>query len=192
MSDCRCWYTLPAESLESKLKQYDEVLKTLLDKHAPEVSKQVVDREARPWMTYEIANEKRKRRRLERRWRKTKQTVDRETYETQRQVVRNMITIEKKRYYNKQITDCDGDQKKLFNIVDNLLNRKKPTALPQHNDLKSLVETFSDFFVGKIETIRNDLSELESSAGSLSCPPVSSLLPQCNTKMESLPPATQE
>ena len=38
-------------------------------------------------------------------------------------------------YYNTNIQDYEGDQKKLFNTVDKLLNRGKPTALPEHDKL---------------------------------------------------------
>ena len=86
-----------AESLEESVQQYDSVLKILLDKHAPEISKRVVERDSRPWMTNKIAQAKRKTRRVERRWRRTRLTVHREIYEAERQNVRDMINEGKKK-----------------------------------------------------------------------------------------------
>ena len=90
----------------------------------------------------------------------TRLMVHRKIYEATRQNVNNLINEEKK-YYNYKINDCEGDQKKLFSIVDSLLNRKKPTSLPQHDNLSYLVECCSDFLMRKSETIRKDMSELE-------------------------------
>ena len=46
--------------------------------------------------------------------------------------------------------------------------------------------------MGQIETIRKDLADLEVTTESLSCPPVSTLLPPSSTNMDSFKPATQE
>jgi hypothetical protein len=185
-------YTAPANNLADKVKQYDYVLKTLLDKHAPEVTKKLAQKEPRPWMSDKIKSAKTKRRKMERRWRNTRLTVHREAFQAERQNVKDLIENEKAKYYKNKINDCEGDQKKLFGIVDDLLKRGKPTSLPQHESLSDLVESFSDFFMGKVETIRKDLSELEATTEPLSCPPVSTLLPPSESNMDIFRPATQE
>jgi hypothetical protein len=185
-------YHAPANNLADKVNQYDLVLKALMDKHAPEMTKNVAHKEPRPWMNDKILTAKKRRRRMERRWRKTRLTVHREAYQAERQNVKDLIDNEKAKFYNGKISDCEGDQKKLFSIVDDLLNRGKPTSLPQHDSLSDLVETFSDFFTGKIETIRNDLSDLEATTEPLSCPPVSTLLPPSDTNMDVFKPSTEE
>ena len=48
---------------------------------------------------------------------------------------------------------CEGDQKKLFRIMDSLLIRGKSTSLPQYEHSANLVDSFSNYFVGKVETI---------------------------------------
>ena len=70
-------YANPASGVEDKIKQYNEVLHDLLNKYAPEKSKSMTVRDNRPWMNERILNAKR-RRKLEKRWRKTKLTVHRE------------------------------------------------------------------------------------------------------------------
>lgn len=51
---------------------YDSVLGSLLDKLAPLKERVITIRPSAPWYTKEISDEKRKRRRLERKWRSTK------------------------------------------------------------------------------------------------------------------------
>ena len=41
-------YKAPAQDLAAKVQQYNEIVKPLIDKHAPEMSKKVVEKESRP------------------------------------------------------------------------------------------------------------------------------------------------
>ena len=109
-------------------------------------------------MSENIANARRRRRKVERRWRKIKLTVHREAFQEQCQAVKDLIGGEKGHYYNNKFKECDGDQKQLFKLVDKLLSRGKPTYLPQHDTMTDLVNNFVDFFRDKIETIGTNLS----------------------------------
>jgi hypothetical protein len=70
-----------------------------------------------------VALEKNKRRRLERKWRKSKLQRDREQYVHQRSVVNNLVTNLKTAYYRKVIEEHSGDQKVLFATVNKLLQK---------------------------------------------------------------------
>ena len=70
--------------------------------------------------------------------------------------------------------------------MEKLLNRVKPPALPHHDSLSDLVESFSEIYVGKIEIIRTDLSELEATTKLLSCPPIDTIIPSATSTMISL------
>ena len=61
----------PSDNLIGLANQYDEWLKSIFDKHAPEVTKQVVTRAADPWFTEDLKEMKTERRKAERRWRKS-------------------------------------------------------------------------------------------------------------------------
>ena len=61
---------------------YSSELRLVLDKHAPVQSKVLTIRSNAPWFTETIRTEKLRRNKLERRWRCTRLTVDREIYKT--------------------------------------------------------------------------------------------------------------
>ena len=62
----------------------------------------------------------------------------------------------------KLISDCGGDQKKLFGIVNSLLERGKKALLPQHDDSLTLTRLFkNEFFITKIDNIRHEFPILE-------------------------------
>ena len=123
-------YTKHASDIDAKVDQYNSVLKEILDKHAPEKTKKFAERDNRPWMSDKISNAKKRRRRLERRWRRTKLTVHRQAYEEERDKVKNLIDAEKSQYYNSKVEECEGDQKKLFNVVNKLLYLNTITLRP--------------------------------------------------------------
>ena len=84
-------YKAPAQVLSDKVQQYDEILKALLDKHAPEITKKVAEKESRPWINDKIAAAKKRRRRAERRWHRTRLTVHREIYQAERKKVQDLL-----------------------------------------------------------------------------------------------------
>ena len=60
-----------SEDLKVLTEQYDEILCSVLNNLAPLKQRVVTIRTSAPWNNQEVASEKIKRRRLERKWRKT-------------------------------------------------------------------------------------------------------------------------
>ena len=76
-------------------------------------------------------------------------------------ILKNLIHGEKEQFFNKQISDCDGDQKKPFDIVNSLLGRGKKALLAQHDDSLTLARLFNEFSITKIVNIRHEFPNLE-------------------------------
>ena len=60
-----------SEDLKVLTEQYDDILCSVLNNYAPLKQRVVTIRTSAPWNNQEVASEKIKRRRLERKWRKT-------------------------------------------------------------------------------------------------------------------------
>ncbi len=73
----------PKTSLLDLTDQFSETLSHLLDKHAPKQTKMIQPRSPSPWMSLEIILAKRRRRYLERVWRRTRSPLDRSGYTKQ-------------------------------------------------------------------------------------------------------------
>ena len=110
------------------------MLRQLLDNHAPEKTLHVAQRLTQPWLNEEIAAAKKDRRECEKLWRNNKSTVRRSEYRESCERVKHLIRKAKEEYFIKKIDECQGDQKKLFQIVDKLLGRNKSTSLPHFTD----------------------------------------------------------
>ena len=155
----------PSDDPETCYDQYCTVLRDLMNNHAPERKKVVVIRPMVSWYNEDITSEKQKRRQLERKWRITKSTVYRKSYEQQRNNTQQEMQNAKRSDLNKQVTDCAGDQKQLFRIANNITYQKQDNPLPPYDSIVELVNGFNDFFTEKIELIRSslDAQDLDSS-----------------------------
>ena len=60
--------------------------------------------------------------------------------------VKHAIDGNKTQIIQNKITESNGDQKKLFNIVNTLLGRRKKIVVHDYNNTISLVSTFNMFF----------------------------------------------
>ena len=71
--------------------QYDSVLSSILNKHAPLRKRVIAIRPSAPWYIEEIKEQKEICRRLKRRWRRSRLTSEYQSYTEQRTVVKNTI-----------------------------------------------------------------------------------------------------
>ena len=136
---------------------YNKELSDILEQHAPLKKCIVTLRPAAPWYSDEIRKEKSKRRKLERKWRTTRLTIDRQIYAEQCNTVNSLISSSKKKYYSSIIADHKSDQKVLFSSFDKMLNRKPEKLLPHSETSNELANKFVDFFAEKITRIRNNM-----------------------------------
>ena len=60
-------------------------------------------------------------------------------------------------YYQDSIKSSSGSQKELFNVFNHLLDNNKKSQLPFSEDHHTLANRFNNYFVQKIENIRNNL-----------------------------------
>ena len=129
------------------VKQYDDSLSRILDKHAPLKRMYVVERPMNDWITDNILALKKIRRKHESIWRRTRLTIHFDLYKESCKAVKQAIIESKAKITQQKISDCNGDQKKVFKIVDPLLGRNKTTVLPEYSDPATLASTINTFLV---------------------------------------------
>ena len=126
--------TDPAEELDDLVNQYNSSLSSILDKHAPVRTKQVMLRHNTPWYTEDIQEVKKRRRKAERRWRSSGLAIDLDILRTERIRMNKICADAKAKYYKDKITECAKDQKSLFKFADQLLCKQKDISLPTHQN----------------------------------------------------------
>jgi len=143
--------------LPTLVDKYETELTRVLDIHAPEKKQTITVRPTAAWCDGDIDREKRKRQKLERRWRKSRLVIDRELYKEQCKVITSLIKKAKKNNYSNIIQEHKGNQKVLFNTVTRLLHRNTEKCSPTALSSEVLANRFAVLFGQKIKVIRNDL-----------------------------------
>jgi exonuclease III len=143
------------------VNKYDDIISSIFNKHAPLISKRVPLRKKVPWFDINARDLKRKKRKCERLWRKTKSQQDSIQYNNACNAYKLHLSNSKHQHINDKISQCEGDSKKLFNVVKELTGNGKKVILPDTNSLESLAQDFCDFFIQKIAKIREDMDQCE-------------------------------
>jgi len=136
---------------------YNNACMSVLDAHAPLTVKTHIIRHKPAWFTITVRDARRARRKCERRWRKSRSEADRQAYiESQRTVV-DIICKEKKSYYNEKLLNCSI--KDMHKTINTLLNQNQ-RVLPDSTSPSVLANDFSNYFVGKVHTIRSNIDKV--------------------------------
>ena len=144
--------------METITEIYNKNVLDTLNTHAPSKKRTISNRPSAPWYTLEIKQAKQHRRAAERKWKKTKLTIDKQIYEHHINIVKEMILLEKKKFFNNKIVNCENS-KALFDVVNELKGNSKIPTLPASFSMSNLPDKFAEFFVNKIHKIRNNLDE---------------------------------
>ena len=187
---------LQSEDVDEMVNELVTSTVAILDKHAPIMSKNIIQRSSNTWYTPALTKEKQKKRKLERRWLKSGLESHRLEYRKQCAVYSKMLYDTRIKDSERKITDCERDKAKLFRVCRSLINMPKtPIIIHGCNDDKETASALSSFFKTKTETIQ---TELESIASSLSntLPHTSKLklMTQCRNvpKLSKFQPVTPE
>ena len=145
----------PKISLLELTAQCSETLSYLLDKHAPKQTNMTQPRPPSPWMSIEIILAKRRRRYLERVWRRTRSPLDRYRHTKQLHLCNRMMSTSKSDYYTSLLSNNSANPRHMWNSVNKILHREKSKPLPNYTSLDTLCSSFSKFFTDKSTRIRS-------------------------------------
>ena len=126
-------YMNQASTVDELVAQYNDGLRSIIDKHAPLREKVVVLRPSAPWFTSEAHTLRRKLRKAERLWRKRRLQVDLDCYTQLLREFSQFLKMEKRTFYNNKVLEYGGDKRALFRLVDNLAGKEKSPILPKRS-----------------------------------------------------------
>ena len=122
----------------------------ILDKHAPLKKMYVVEIPMNDKITDNILALKKIRRKHESIWRRTRLTIHFDLYKESCKAVKQAIIESKAKITQQKICDCNGDQIKLFKIVDPLFGRNKTTLWPEYSDPDTWLLLLTPFLLIKL------------------------------------------
>lgn len=145
-------------SFSELLNIYNNTVGNELNAVAPLKTRSFPTSASPSWMDAEYRTNRATRRRLEQKWKKSGHSNDKKLYVAQRDVCVNMCNEKRTKYYSDLIESKRGDQRALFNIVNNLCDKDKSLGvLPSHDDSKELADKFNEYYLNKVKQIRNKI-----------------------------------
>ena len=101
--------------------RYDAEMKTLLDGHAPLISKTVRDRKKVAWFDTHAKDLQRIARKFEKIWKKTNSSKDLEKVKEARKEYRQYLKNRKQTHFIEAIQIAKGNSRQLFAVTDGLM-----------------------------------------------------------------------
>ena len=147
----------PSDDLQELVSSYNNTLMAALDKHAPLMTRTIVQRPRVPWFSQEIREAKRQRRKAEKRWRNSRLDSDLAVFKAKRNFTTRLMNKARREFYSNFIDENGGDQKKLFRASQRLFNGTVDDGLPPNVDSRTFSNDLGKYFVQKIDTIRTQL-----------------------------------
>ncbi len=155
-------FTDPANTVDGYANQLEREVTAVLDRLAPMRSGR--RRPAKPitrWLSDEALAAKRRRRHLERRWRKKRWEADRVAYRNQCRHTNWLINKSRSDFYRTQLSESVNCRER-WRTTNKLLHAHERVDTRTENANAKLCERFSRFFVAKIALLKQAV------AGSLS------------------------
>ncbi len=138
--------------------EYNVQLLQCLDRHAPVITRTQVVRPKVPYYDSSVKDLKRARRKAENEWRRNKTDSNLESkFKQARNKCAAKLDYLKTNHFSDAIHEANGDQKRLFSIIQSLTCVNRDNPLPDHVSIQQLANDFANFFIKKIEKIRNEI-----------------------------------
>ena len=145
-------------SFDELLQVYNNTLDHEINLVAPLQSRTFPISSAPPWIDAQYRANRVTRRRLERKWKKSKLAEDKTEYVSQRKLCAKMCKEKRTAYYKNLIASKKGDQRALYSIVNRLFDKNKSSGiLPEHEDAEVLANTFNNYYTDKVNLIRSKI-----------------------------------
>ena len=148
---------IPDETNPGSLTQwYNKNLIEIADSHAP-LRQRIVRQRNNPWYNNNINMLKQTKRKLERKWLKTKLTVHHQNYKKHCSDMYKRIRRERILYNKTKIEEANQDYKKISSLTNHLLGRSNSNKYPKLIPRIELPNTFANFFTEKIDNIQKEI-----------------------------------
>ena len=141
------------QDMGEKLSGYNRILREKADEFAPIKTKEIKIKPNAPWFDSEYKTLRRKRRKAEKKYKKTKTLQDKNEYIKLRKETTEMAKSKKISSIAQKIEK--GTSRSLYQVVNNLTDSRKASVLPSAKSDEELANSFLDFFNQKIEQIRS-------------------------------------
>ena len=136
---------------------FREITSNVFEECCPYISKtvQVVDK-SKSWYNSDVRSASKNLRKAEKKYRNNSNTENLNEFKRLRNINWNVITLAKREFLHKSISECCNNPRKVVNQINSFLGKpEKEMVLPSHDSKQNLTNKFKNFFIDKIDKIVN-------------------------------------
>ena len=146
------------DELSKFVDGYKQAVSSVLDQHAPLKRKRDEYKHYQPWYFPDIGDAVRNHKKLEKTWTADVKNKDKwAAFNKQWKVTQIIIRKWEKEYYHLIFMEKASNPKEVFSIANALLARNNISPLPECSSLMEFANSFNNFFIHKITSIRDNI-----------------------------------
>jgi hypothetical protein len=142
---------------------YNSTLSSLLDKHAPLITKVLKSPKSNPWFTPTLKALKKTRRRLEHHWKSLPSLSNLTALRKANTTYHNAIVRAKKLYHSQLISANCTNPRQLWKTINTLLHRSTVPSFPTASSVTSIAQQFATFFSDKVAKLHSSIPTVSQS-----------------------------
>ena len=150
---------VPEQNPEVILTRYDACIRSIVNAHAPVISRTIMAMADDTVACKCLSDEKRALRRAERNKRQTGLTVHRQIYTGLRNTFRESLMTARSHYYRTEMTSAGGNIRRVYQIANTLLGRAGNRPLPEDATQATMSAKFQKSFTEKIDALRRNVTQ---------------------------------
>jgi Reverse transcriptase (RNA-dependent DNA polymerase)/Endonuclease-reverse transcriptase len=186
-------FTAPEDTVDGFASQIDDVVTDILDQLAPiRQLKKCPGKKINRWLSDAAIEAKRLRRRLERRWKATGDILARRSYRAICRQANKLINESRMQHCCSSIADKPYGSRQQWSAVRDVLHATTPSELPSNDDCIKRCTVFSDYFIGKIKSIKISIATLLTGQAGQPGDPLEADLPHVGPRLLVLQPVNAD
>ena len=141
------------------VQEFEKRAALVLQEMAPIEKKVVTSRKKQFWFNSQVLEQKRIVRGREKIWHKYREDHQWQALQRERLRYTNILNYMKCNTIGEKVRDCEGNSKKLYDLVSQLTSTKASNPMPEGKTDSELAEGFASYFKQKIKIICENLKE---------------------------------
>ena len=139
---------------------YNTEMSNIINNLCPEQVRTFRRDQTKRWFTTDLTKLKRKKRQMERRMKKHKNSNRlKEEYSKIKNYYTKSVKQARVNFFSESIKKCEFDSKRLYKVLHSLTGKKTDKVFPDKENEHQTAEKMSDFFVEKVNNIRRNILE---------------------------------
>ena len=144
-------------NLEEYVATYNDTIFQIIDELCPKKTILVSLDKSKKWYNNELRDMKRKKRRMERKFIKSPNTINKTNFKQIKHDYNKMVKQARIDFYSKKLEKYKCDPKNLNNTLAELTGSKPPKVYPTHAPEEIIAEEMASFYIEKIDNIRKKI-----------------------------------